>query len=54
MFPRKQTRNRAKSAKVYCKPGTSLPIKCFSAKPEKLFVFDAVELSQQLKQKFGL
>ncbi len=40
--------------RIYFKPSTSLVIKCFSTKPEKPFVFDATELMQQLKQKYGL
>src|SRR5258708_2354484 len=40
--------------RLYCKPGTSLVIKCFTNKPAKPFTFDAAELEQSLRRKNGL
>jgi len=37
--------------RLYCKPGTSLVIKCFTDKPDKPFTFNAVELEQSLRTK---
>ena len=40
--------------RMYFKPGTSLTIQCFLSKPEKIFAFNAEEIRQQLKKKYGL
>jgi len=40
--------------RIYFKPGTSLTIQCFPSKPEKIFTFNAEEIRQQLKQRYGL
>jgi len=39
--------------RLYCKPGTSLIIKCFNDKPNKPFTFDAAEVEQSLRRKNG-
>jgi hypothetical protein len=40
--------------RLYCKPGTSLVIKCFTNKPAKPFTFDAAELEHSLRTKNSL
>ena len=37
--------------RLYCKPGTSLVIKCYTAKPAKPFTYGAAELEQSLRAK---
>ena len=39
---------------LYCKPGTSLLIKCFAEKPGRIFTFEAGALDQSLRQKYRL
>ena len=40
--------------RIYFQPGTTLKIKCFAAKPQKPFTYDAAALEQSLKQKYKL
>jgi hypothetical protein len=39
---------------IYYEPGTVLFIKCFLKSPEQAFAYDAVELQESLKRKYGL
>jgi hypothetical protein len=40
--------------RIYFRPGTSLRIKCYTTKPDKVFTYEAAVLQQSLKQKYKL
>jgi len=40
--------------RIYFKPGVILTIQGFPSKPEKIFTFNAKEIRQQLKEKYGI